>query len=459
MKRLFTLLLAALMLLSCLTALAEGTDDPFFAADLGLSFNMDLKANILDKLDNTMDLSFVGVISHEPYCDVAEVSYCTLSQDTLTEKSSETDAVDDPQKQAEMDSGNHALFANIGEIAVTQLATPEEYMAFVGWNDDEILEITEVGAVDSYHWYYITLPVDGVIARYDELNAFGEDEEDAKAGREKARAEIEFCQAELLKYIEAAEKVAPVDPDSALIGQTIQFESTDLDGNPIKSEDLFRDNEITMINLWGTWCPNCVSEMAELAAINTRLREKGCGVVGIEYEKKPIEEVEEAARAIMTANGTNYPNVLIPGDCPVLNNINVFPSTFFVDSEGVILTFSIIGAAVDEYEAVVDKLLAGEAVDLAPDTGATVNGDNKYCVYVFDQDGNPVEGALVQFCDDVTCSYQPTNADGMAEFPVSEEKVYEVHMLSVPEGYKENPELYKTLDTYSDVNIFLEKAE
>lgn len=447
------------MLLSCCPALAEGADDPYFVPDFGMSFSMDLKTNIVNKVENTLGLNMYGVLSHMPYCNVIEVSYCTLPQEALDQRQSEIEAVEDPEKQAEMAREILVLFANIGEIAVTQFATPEEYLAFAGRNEDEILEITEVGAVDDYHWYYITLPVDDVIAQYDALNAFGTDDAEANAGREKARAEIEFCQTELLMYVENAEKAAPVDPASAIIGQPIQFESVDLDGNPVKSEDLFKDNEITTVNLWGTWCPNCINEMAELAAIHARLQEKGCGIVGVEFEKMPIEEVRETARAIMTANGTNYPSVLMPQDCPVLNDTIAYPTTYFVDSEGTILTFPIEGAAVDEYEAVVDKLLAGEAVDLTPDTGAAVNGDNKYCVYVYDQDGNPVEGAFIQFCDDVTCSFQPTNADGLAEFPVSEEKVYEVHVLSVPEGYKENPEVFKTLETYSGVNIFLEKDE
>ncbi len=459
MKRFLSLLLAALMLLSCASAMAESAEDPYFIPELGMSFNMKLKTDILDKIDNIMSISMLGVVSHDPYCDVVEVSYCTLTPDALAAKQSEIEAADDPEKQAEMAMESLALFVTIGEIAATQFATPEEYLAFADWKADEIVGITEVGAVDGFHWYYITLPVDGVIAQYDELMAFGEDDEQANAGREKARSEIEFCQAEMLKYLQGTEYVAPVDPDSTYVGQVIQFESTDLDGNPVKSEDLFKDNEITMVNLWGTWCPNCVNEMAELARIHTSLQEKGCGIVGIEFEKKPIEEVEEVARAIMTANGTNYPSVLMPAGNALLNEVPAYPTTFFVDREGKILTFPVVGAAVDEYEAVVDKLLAGEAVDIAPDTGAAVNGDNKYCVYVYDADGNPVEGALVQFCDEATCSFQPTDANGLATFAVDEQKVYEVHMLSVPEGYKEDANIYKTEETYSDVNIFLQKAE
>ena len=73
-------------------------------------------------------------------------------------------------------------------------------------------------------------------------------------------------------------------------------------------------------------------------------------------------------------------------------------------------------------------------------------------------DGNPVEGAIIQLCDEVTCAFQPTDANGVATFSVEAQKVYDVHVLKAPEGYAPDDGVYKTLDTYSDVNIFLEKA-
>ena len=50
-----------------------------------------------------------------------------------------------------------------------------------------------------------------------------------------------------------------------------------------------------------------------------------------------------------------------------------------------------------------------------------------------------------------------TDAEGVAVFSV-EQKIYDVHVLMVPEGYAQDEGEYKTLDTYSDVNIFLQEA-
>ena len=268
-----------------------------------------------------------------------------------------------------------------------------------------------------------------------------------------------MIQSELLKQLQAAELSEPVMSGTSFIGQTIRFDSVDLDGNPVSSADLFKDNEITMVNLWGTWCDNCLAEMGELAALHTRLREKGCGIVGVQCEHKPIGEVEDLARQILADKGISYPNVLVPESNPIFDKVSNYPTSFFVDSEGMILTTPIIGAYISDYEPAIVGLLAGEAVDEKADTDATENESGVYRVIVNDQDGNPVEGAVIQFCDDATCSFQPTDAKGIATFNVGEQKVYDAHVLKAPEGYVGTDDIYHTLETFSDVSIVLEKAD
>ena len=129
-----------------------------------------------------------------------------------------------------------------------------------------------------------------------------------------------------------------------------------------------------------------------------------------------------------------------------------------LDREGTIHTYPISGAMVVTNEPTVDQLPDGDTVDVAADAGAIKNDSSEYHVIVCDMDGNPVEGAVIQFCDDTTCAFQPTDDQGVATFSVEEQKVYDVHVLMVPEGYTPDDGVYQTLDTYSDVNIFLEKA-
>ena len=71
------------------------------------------------------------------------------------------------------------------------------------------------------------------------------------------------------------------------------FEGKDLDGNPVKSDDLFSGNAVTVVNFWFTTCNPCVGELAELDALNKELAEKGGALIGVntftlDGDKAPI---------------------------------------------------------------------------------------------------------------------------------------------------------------------------
>lgn len=458
MKRLLSILLAAILLLTCIPALAEEdpTDTVFFEA---LGVTLDLAA-IREKCTNSIRLESDGVLSRDPYVALSHVIYYAIPQQMLDQIVSDykLSSEEDQQAYAQL---IQSLAAMAAYIIVSDAPDQAAMLDAIGLQAADGVEVSEVATKDRWHCYFVKLPVDDLLAVYDDPEIIDEEytEEEARADQEAVRTDFELIQSALIQQLQTGEWVEPVDPDDRLIGQTLEFETTDLDGNPVSSADLFKDNKITMVNLWGSWCVNCVNEMAELAQLHHRLQEKGCGIVGLEFEQKPIESVADTARAVMTANGTTYPNAIKPQGNPILDQFSSYPTTLFVDSEGRILTYPIIGAAVQQYEPTVEALLAGESAEVVTGTGAVANGDNKYCVYVYDPDGNPVEGVFIQFCDDTTCSFQPTDANGRAEFSTDVEKVYEVHVLQAPEGYRQDERAYETLDSYSDVNIFLEKAE
>jgi len=458
MKRLLSILLAAILLLTCVPALAEEdpTDTVFFEA---LGVTLDLAA-IREKCTNSLRLESDGVLSRDPYVALSHVIYYAIPQQMLDQIVSDykLSSEEDQQAYAQL---IQSLAAMAAYIIVSDAPDQAAMMDAIGLQAADGVEVSEVATKDRWHCYFVKLPVDDLLAVYDDPEIIDDEytEEEARADQEAVRTDFELIQSTLMQQLQTGDWVEPVDPDDRLIGQTLEFETTDLDGNPVKSADLFKDNKITMVNVWGSWCVNCINEMAELAQLHHRLQEKGCGIVGLEYEPKPIETVAETARAVMTANGTTYPNAIKPQDNPILDQFNSYPTTLFVDSEGRILTYPIVGAAVAKYEPTVEALLAGESAEMVSGTGAVSNGDNKYCVYVYDPDGNPVEGVFIQFCDDTTCAFQSTDANGRAEFSVDVEKVYEVHVLKAPEGYRQDERAYETLDSYSDVNIFLERAE
>ena len=158
------------------------------------------------------------------------------------------------------------------------------------------------------------------------------------------------------KVEEQAEPV--VVEEGAKVGEgALSFTVTDIDGNEIKSSDLFADKKFTMVNLWTTWCGYCVQEMPELAKLAKELEEKDAALVGVlcdGYEEGALDTGKE----IISLTGVEYKNIM-PWDT-LFNDLEVigFPATFFVDSEGNVVGGPIFGADFNAYKETIEKLLA-----------------------------------------------------------------------------------------------------
>lgn len=454
MRKLIITLLALSLMLCCLSAQAEST--PMAFEDIGISLDF---GNVQEVSSNYMGLWEMGVLSYEPFLGAMNLQYYALDREFITGMFTHFYDFDE-EMQADLIQMQSDISTDLADVIVTDIPDADTLVNMM-WGGElpEGLEIKEFGVAEPYHYFVITKQ--GFVEPEDKtpFEENGVTPEEVHEAYEALGADMEAVRAAFLECLENAELYAPVDPNADLPGQVLSFETTDIDGNAVSSADLFKDNKITMVNVWGTWCHNCVGEMEELAELHTRLQEKGCGVVGVEYEQKPIDTMTDEVRAFLEEKGVNYPNVILPEDNEILNGVSGFPTTFFVDSEGTILTYPISGAMVEAYEPTIDQLLADEAVDTVAEAGAITNDNGEYHVIVYDMDGNPVEGAVIQLCDEVTCAFQPTDASGIATFSVEEQKVYDIHVLMAPEGYAPDDNVYKTLDTYSDVNIFLQKAE
>ena len=440
MKKILALLLAALMLLAVPPVSAE--EQTAVLKECGVTFAF---PGAMNESEYVPLFTPLGIITHDPLFALIEVGYCAIPRNDYAGVLWRADSGDGNAIETLQNSSTA-----LAMVIASDAETLEDALApYGGLEEGET--VVELGEADGCHFYFIREGTEEFMAG---LDALGKSEEE----KEKIRADMDKICDSLLKNLQAAELYMPYDPMETIIGQNVCFESTDLNGNAVNTADLFRDNRITMLNVWGTWCSNCVNEMEELAEIQTRLREKGCGIVGVEWEKKPVEEIREYALALLAEKGTNYPSVLFPRDFATLDFINTFPTTLFVDSEGKVLTYPIIGAQVDEYEKTVDKLLAGETPEAAAYEAAVTEGaTGEYHVIVNDSEG-PVKGVTVQFCDDVTCSFQKTDENGVATFTPETAKVYEVHILKVPDGYAEDETVYNTPDTWSDVRITIERA-
>lgn len=154
------------------------------------------------------------------------------------------------------------------------------------------------------------------------------------------------------ELLDGSEFGTPVDPMDSMIGRRIQFETTDTDGNPVNSEELFGAHEITMVNIWATWCGPCVGELGELQAIHTRFLEKDCAVLGLMTDGN----TEEANRLI-AENGITYQVVNAPELFNSVFPFEAIPTTFFVDRSGAFLGTKIQGADPEMYETAIKPLL------------------------------------------------------------------------------------------------------
>ena len=140
-------------------------------------------------------------------------------------------------------------------------------------------------------------------------------------------------------------------------GDVISFETTDLDGNTVSSKELFGENKVTMINVWGTYCGPCKKELPELGEMAEEFKAKDCAIIGLVCDGNKEEKVDKAIE-ILSENGCGYKNIIPSDDMAFLNNVTSVPCTIFVNSDGVVLTDPILGAKVDQYPVTIDECLA-----------------------------------------------------------------------------------------------------
>lgn len=266
--------------------------------------------------------------------------------------------------------------------------------------------------------------------------------------------EFRILQPALLEALKKSEFFVPKDPASDLVGRTVRFETRDIDGNPVKSEDLFAGHAVTMINIWATWCGPCKNELEELGNIHRRLAGKNAAILGIcsDAAEKP-----DVCRALIAEKKLTYLNILPYEGMEDDLSIDGYPTTIFVDSAGKVMTAAIIGVPADisDYEKTIDSLLGGGGNEFEP--VQTAGAADACKVVVSDEDGIPVAGVKVQFCSDTACMAKNTDAEGTASFSAGNEK-YTVHVLKVPEGFAACTEEFAVPQDLGDVRITLKKA-
>lgn len=124
-------------------------------------------------------------------------------------------------------------------------------------------------------------------------------------------------------------------------------------------EMVFADYELTMINVWATYCSPCISEMPDLGALAEEYADKGFQVVGIVSD---VQEGDDTATAdeIVESTGANYKHLFLNQEIynMYLEGVSAVPTTIFVDSKGNQVGEAYVGArSKEEWVSIIEELL------------------------------------------------------------------------------------------------------
>ena len=444
MKKIIALFLTLAVLAALLTvpAMAEETTAVDFK---GVGVTLEVPQGF-EETKGVLDAGDGNELGYNTGWYYMEMDYIAMSMDEYIDFMGKDEFTEEDMTTYRNSMGN--LFMMFSVAPTTSVEEMADYLKTLGMtlNMDKV---TEIGEADGYTFYL-----------------FQDPDEDISAFRSEYAEEFTALRAMIPEIAADATLYAPAKPYADVIGKTLSFTTTDVEGNPVTSEELFGQHEITMLNLWTSQCHFCIEELPDLEEINGRLADKDCAIVGLLLDGDDPEALA-LGKEILAENGVTYTVIVPPENVDDLFDVNAFPTSFFVNRDGVVVGEPVEGKMVDVYEPAIDSLLASGAEPKAEgvtaglsaeksvgDRGVSPNDAGMYRIIVLDENGAPVEKATVQFCSDVQCMMGKTDAQGLASFEVPEGN-YTVHILKVPEGYEKNPNEYTVPATYSDLSIVL----
>ncbi|MCE5205969.1 MAG: TlpA family protein disulfide reductase [Porphyromonadaceae bacterium] len=158
--------------------------------------------------------------------------------------------------------------------------------------------------------------------------------------------------------------------------ETLSFSLPDLEGNTVSLSDERYKGKVVVVSILGSWCPNCLDEMAFLAPWYEENKGRGVEIIGIAFERKNDEDyAKKTIGQLKERYKTGYPILFggavgkenVAGALPELDNFSSYPTTLFIDKQGKVRTIhtGFNGPAtglfyeefIKEFNALVDSLL------------------------------------------------------------------------------------------------------
>lgn len=132
---------------------------------------------------------------------------------------------------------------------------------------------------------------------------------------------------------------------------TLNFSFKDIDGKQVSIKDNRFKNKVVIIQLMGSWCPNCMDETAFLSEYYDKNKNRGVEVIGLAYEYSTnFQRSAASVRKFQKRFKVNYPLLITPTTIsdslrtektlPQLTAIEVFPTTLILDKSGKVTDIS-----------------------------------------------------------------------------------------------------------------------
>lgn len=310
--------------------------DPYEYAFLGLKFSLPQKL-----LDQIKDQS-IAMITNEVWSDDGStVQYANFTWSEMTEE----------QKNAEVDKIGTGYdewkdsLAKVGVLGMYDEESQEKLDEITGCTDHKELGSSS----DGKYKYYLSINKDADETLRNEIE-------------EIDTTITDMTPFQQISVFDEPQDTTASSEDADSVGN---FETTGIGGDTY-TEKVFSDYDLTLVNIFTTWCSPCVNEIPELEKLYQEMKDSGVGVVGVvldtvDSDGNQDEDTVEKAETLREKTEASYP-FLIPDSTMMngrLNGISAFPETFFVDKDGNIVGDTYTGShSLEEWKEIVEKELA-----------------------------------------------------------------------------------------------------
>ena len=285
-----------------------------------------LKFKLSEKIREAMKAKDIVMLDDQSPID-QELKYGLLSFSKLTEEQKNAEV-------AKMGDGYEKWqesLERIGTIGMFEKSLSEEEIGKITKCDSH----TKLGeSKDGKYSYYLSVNSTADAEAIEELKQTTVD-----ITEKKERPENGF----VLSEKSDLENTMAFSTDSQNVATDLSnLQTMDIDGKEFSGKDFF-DYDLTMVNVFATWCSPCVQEIPDLAEIQKEMKDKGVNIVGVVTDTVDQtgenQEALEKAKLIRERSKAEYP-FLIPDKSNFngrLSGIQAFPETFFVDKKGQIV--------------------------------------------------------------------------------------------------------------------------